>query len=309
MDGTIKYCIVKRNRNIFLHKDPTNTHLLFIPVDPKKYMYLALVGKMDEEEDIYIAQLLVRFPEEVFEDTINEEIEYFGKRFIEVETLKCKSSNPSPGKYIINPSKKGVNILSNLEINYALEYSTVGRRMYTIKGDLNLVTGDVTQKDMNMVAAKQVAFMGGKQRFEEMLKINNSKKIISEFDPVITPTMVGFGVAGLGIALLRGAIANEILDNLDRRDNISIKMCKRLAGIGGFEKEISKEEMNKYIKCRLSSLKTTLRTLKTAREQCNRAKNQKQCVTTANRGIEVVARQILKLELKLNKKSLFTPHN
>lgn len=167
MNGTIKYCIVKRNRNIFHKKDQTNTHLLFVPVDPKKYMYLAVIGKMDEEEDTYATQLLVKFPSEIFEDTINSEIEYFGKRFIEVETLKCRSANPSPGKYIITIPKKGINILSNLELEYQLEYSTVGRRIYTLKGDLNLVTGDVNEKDMKMVAAKQAAFLGDINRFNE----------------------------------------------------------------------------------------------------------------------------------------------
>lgn len=171
MEGTIRYCVVKKYKGLFLRKHKNNTHLFFIPVAPKKYMYLALIGQMTDEENTYAAQLLVKLPEEIVDETINGEYDYFGKRFVEVESLKCNSKNPSPGKYIITISKKGDNIKSNLEIDYQVEYSTVGKRIYLIKGDLNLVTGEVNQKDMKMVAAKQISFMGDKERFEENKKI------------------------------------------------------------------------------------------------------------------------------------------
>ena len=178
MDGTIKYCIVKKYKDV-LKKNPQNTHLLFIPVDPKKYMYLALIGQMtgeDESDNKYAAQLLVRIPEEIVEETIKGEQEYFGNRWIEVESLDCESSNPSPGKYVITIPKKGFNIKSDLELNYELEFSTVSRRIYTLVADLNLVTGEVTEKDMKMVAAKQAAFMGNtKRRIKEMIKLSRSK--------------------------------------------------------------------------------------------------------------------------------------
>ena len=177
MEGIIRYCIVKKYVGIS-KKNPKNTHLFFIPVDPKKYMYLALVGKMSDEEseednNVYAAQLLVRLPEEIVDETIQGEIEYFKNRFIEIEALPCKSLNPSPGKYIINIPKKGFNIKSDIEINYQIEYSTNERRIYLIHADLTLVTGDIYESDVKMVAAKQIAFMGGKQRFKEMLQITN----------------------------------------------------------------------------------------------------------------------------------------
>lgn len=177
MDGTIRYCVVKKYSGILIRKHKNNTHLFFIPVDPKKYMYLALVGQLTEEEDTYAAQLLVKLPEEIIDQTIEGEYEYFGERFVEVESLKCKSTNPSPGKYIITLQKKGFNIKSNLEINYDVEYSTVARRIYLVKGDLNLITGEITNQDMKMVAAKQAAFMGNKQRFEEMKRIKPNRRI------------------------------------------------------------------------------------------------------------------------------------
>jgi len=177
MDGIIRYCVVKKYKGILIKKHKSNTHLFFIPIDPKKYMYLALVGQLTEEDDTYVAQLLVKIPEDIIDDTISGEYDYFGNRFVEIESIKCHSTNPSPGKYKITLVKKGFNIRSNLEIDYHVEYSTVNKRIYLVKGDLNLVTGEVTEKDMKMVAAKQVAFMGGKQRFEEMKKINNTRRV------------------------------------------------------------------------------------------------------------------------------------
>jgi len=176
MNGTIRYCIVKKYKGVLIKRHKSNTHLFFIPIDPKKYMYLALVGQLTEEDDTYAAQLLVRLPEDIIDETIDGEFEYFGERFVEVESINCHSTNPSPGKYIINLSKKGFNIKSNLEINYEVEYSTVNRRIYLIKGDLNLVTGEVNDKDMKMVAAKQAAYMGDKQRFEEIIKISKTRR-------------------------------------------------------------------------------------------------------------------------------------
>jgi hypothetical protein len=178
MDGIIRYCIVKKYSGILNKKHKSNTHLFFIPVDPKKYMYLALVGQLTEEDDTYAAQLLVKLQEEIIDDTITGEHEYFGNRFVEIESIKCHSTNPSPGNYVIKLLKKGINIRSNLEIQYQVEYSTVSRRIYLVKGDLNLVTGEVTEKDMKMVASKQAAFMGDKERFEEMKKIKfNNRRI------------------------------------------------------------------------------------------------------------------------------------
>lgn len=176
MDGTIRYCVVKKYKGLLIKKHKNNAHLLIVPVAPKKYMYLILVGQLMDEDDSYIAQLLVKVPEESIDDLINGEYEYFKDRFVEVESIKCHSKNPSPGRYNIILSKKGFNIRSNLEISYHLEYSTNDKRYYLIKGDLNLVTGEITEKDVKMTAAKQVAFMGNKKRFEEIKKIKSTRR-------------------------------------------------------------------------------------------------------------------------------------
>ena len=147
MNGIIRYCVMKKRKGL-LKRQPVYTHLFFIPVDPKLYMYLALIGQdVDGQENTYAAQLLVKLSDEIMESTLAGEYEHFGKKFIELEALKCKSSNPSQGKYTITIPKKGVYIRSNLEIEYQVEYSTTDKRVYFIKGDLSLVSGDVTALD------------------------------------------------------------------------------------------------------------------------------------------------------------------
>ncbi|MBP9010916.1 MAG: hypothetical protein WAP08_09365 [Smithellaceae bacterium] len=143
MNGTIRYCVVKKRKGL-LKRQPIYTHLFFIPIDPKKYMYLALIGKdVDDQENTYAAQLLVKLTDEIMDDTLAGEYEYFGKKFIELEALKCKSTSPSQGKYVVTIPKKGDYIKSNLEIEYQVEYSTVEKRIYLLKGELNLVSGDI----------------------------------------------------------------------------------------------------------------------------------------------------------------------
>lgn len=142
MEGTIRYCVVKKSKGLF-KKRYLYTHLFFIPVEPNKYIYLALVGKdVDDEEDTYAAQLLVKLTGEIMGDTLKGEYKYFGNNFVEVEALKCKSSNPSQGKYLVSIPKKGSHIKSDLEIEYQVEYSTVDKRIYLLKGELNLIPGD-----------------------------------------------------------------------------------------------------------------------------------------------------------------------
>ena len=143
MNGTIRYCVVKKRKGL-LKRQPIYTHLFFIPIDPKKYMYLALIGKdIDDQENTYAAQLLVKLTDEIMDDTLAGEYEYFGKKFIELEALKCKSTSPFQGKYVVTIPQKGDHIKSNLEIEYQVEYSTVEKRIYLLKGELNLVSGDI----------------------------------------------------------------------------------------------------------------------------------------------------------------------
>jgi hypothetical protein len=140
---------------------------------------MGLIGQLTDEERTYAAQLFVKLPEDLLEETINGEMEYFGERLEDMEDLSCTSSSPSPGKYIIQFPKTGINIKSDLELEYQTEYSTSNRRIYFVKGDLNLEMGDIEEdsSDMSQIAARQIRVMGGKHRFHEMIDILNDRKL------------------------------------------------------------------------------------------------------------------------------------
>jgi len=172
MDGKITYCILKKYKGILIKKHKYNIHLFFIPTDLNKYLYLVLLGQVEDEDNTYAAVLMAKIPEQIIDQTIEGESEYFGDRFVEIEELNCKSSSQAPGTYLIKIPKKGYNIISDLEINYKVEHSTVNRRIYFIKGNLNLVTGEVSNTDMKMSAAKQSAAIGNvSKRIEENYNI------------------------------------------------------------------------------------------------------------------------------------------
>lgn len=139
MNGIIRYCVMKKRKGL-LKRQLLYTHLFFVPIDSMKYMYLALIGKdVDDQDNTYAAQLLVKLPDEIMESMLAGEYEYFGNNFAEIEALECKSDSPSQGKYIITIPKKGTHIRSDLDIEYQVEYSTVERRIYLLKGELNLL--------------------------------------------------------------------------------------------------------------------------------------------------------------------------
>lgn len=175
MTESLYYFILKNYKGLLRKKHKSNNHLFLVPTGTKKYMYLAIIGKLEDEENTYVAQLLVRISDDIVDKMIEGEKDYFSSRFVEVEKLNCKVLNPSSGEYIVKLKEKGENILSNLEINYQVEYSTNARRLYFIKGDLNLITEEVNEKDMKMVANKQSAFIGDKKRFEESKKYKKTK--------------------------------------------------------------------------------------------------------------------------------------
>ena len=60
-----------KKRKGLLKRQSVYTHLFFVPVDPKQYMYLALIGQdVDDQENTYAAQLLVKLSDEIMESTL-----------------------------------------------------------------------------------------------------------------------------------------------------------------------------------------------------------------------------------------------
>jgi hypothetical protein len=184
MKGTTRYFILKRTPGRLDKKSSSNTHLFFIPVDPHHYMYIGLIGQLTDEERTYAAQLFVKLPEDLLDETINGELEYFGERLEDMEDLNCTSFVSSPGKYIIQFPRTGNNIKSDLELVYQTEYSSSDRKIYFVKGDLNLVMGDIEEdeSDISQIAARQKRIVMGdsknkKRKLHEVIYILNDRKM------------------------------------------------------------------------------------------------------------------------------------
>lgn len=172
MSRKIYYFVLKNYKGRIQKVHKGNTHLFMIPINPKKYTYLILIGKSEDEENVYYAHELARIPEDILENLINGEKEYFGDRFVEVESLYCRTTDQAPGHYLIYLPTTGINLFSNLEIQFQLDYSSNTRKIYSIRGELNLVSGEINEKEIGMIVNKQIAFMGDVKRFKEIQKIN-----------------------------------------------------------------------------------------------------------------------------------------
>jgi hypothetical protein len=162
------YCVLKNYKGKFKAKEHIgNTHLFLIPISDDAYLYLGMIGELIDEAGTYATQLIIRLPEEIVEQVIEEEINYFDDRYVVLETLPCKVKKLSTGEYDIKLSKKGKMILSNLHIEFAIDYSSDRRRIYLITGEFNFESSDIkSTSDMKMVADKKMAYLGDRTRYE-----------------------------------------------------------------------------------------------------------------------------------------------
>ena len=170
------YCILKNYKGSLKKKYLGNTHLLLIPIDEDNYLYLGMVGEINHEQEenekrkLYAAQLIVKLPTEIIDEIIDEEENYFPDRFILMETLDCIPKKISSGEYNIKIPKKGNMILSDLHIELDNDYSSNNRIIYLLKGKFSFETADIKSTvNMKMIAAKQMAYMGNKVRFESYI--------------------------------------------------------------------------------------------------------------------------------------------
>lgn len=162
----IYYFVLKHYKGIFQKKHKGNTHLFMIPITGGKYVYLGLLGELVDEDGSYACQLIVRLDDTLLDTIIIGEEEYFGDRFVQLEELPCKVGSLGSGDYKIKLEKKGNYIGSDLKLTYNVEYSTDERRIYILRGKLNFEAEDVTSSaELKMSAIKQMAFIGGRNRF------------------------------------------------------------------------------------------------------------------------------------------------
>jgi hypothetical protein len=147
-----------------------NTHLLIVPITSKKYLYLAVIGRLIDEVNSYATHLIVSLPSRLIGSIISGEEEHFGDRYVVVEKLKCVPHMIGENKYNIVLSDPGEskNIKSDLTVEYHPEFNIGSKRVYVVTGELKFEAGEVASRGvMGMTAAKQSALMGKKERFEE----------------------------------------------------------------------------------------------------------------------------------------------
>lgn len=171
MSNLTYYCVLKNYKGLFRKKHLGNTHLFLLPIDSENYLYLGLIGELENEPGIYATQLIVKLPSEIIEDVITEEINYFKDRYLVIEELNSSPKKIESGHYDIKIIKPGKFIKSkNLDIEFSVDYSTNARRIYLMKGEFEFESSDITSdKKIGMMATKQSAYIGDKTRFEQFI--------------------------------------------------------------------------------------------------------------------------------------------
>lgn len=169
MIANLYYCVLKNYKGLFKKKHVGNTHLLFLPVTEKVSCFVAIIGKLKNEENTYITQLITKLPNVLVQKVIDGEIEYFKDRYIILEKIKCSQEKIEDGNYKIKPSKKGKYILSDLEFRFSPEYGSEKQKIFILKGNLNIEEEDVNNVSAKISGIKKMSYIG-KNRFLNLLK-------------------------------------------------------------------------------------------------------------------------------------------
>ena len=173
------YCVLKNYKGLFKKKHIGNTHLFLIPISEDTYLYLGMIGELEDDPGNYATQLIVKLPTEIVNEVIDEEIKYFEDRFVVIEELKCSPRKIAAGEYDIKIPQKGNMILSNLHVEFNVDVSTNSKRIYTLTGEFNFESEDVkSSSEIKMVAAKKLALMGGDKKYKDMQESFRLKRFI-----------------------------------------------------------------------------------------------------------------------------------
>ena len=162
---TFYYYVLKNYKGVFKKKFVGNTHLFLIPRTQDDYLYLALLGNVIGEDDTYACVLISRIPDDLLENIIDGEEEHFGDRFELISEFNVKTVNEQKGEYQIKIADKNSYFLSDLDMFYDEDLSTDSKRIYIIKGKLNLFTEEIElNQSLKMNAYKKLALVSNKNR-------------------------------------------------------------------------------------------------------------------------------------------------
>jgi hypothetical protein len=137
-----------------------------IPITKTHSLYLVLIGKSTEDESFFYAQSVAKIPHDIVEDLLSEEVDYFEDRFSVLEKIPCSVSKFEE-VYITKVQDKGKYIKSNILTSFSEDESTNKRRIYVVKGQIDLELSDaITPENLGMVAAKIMAKFGDLDRIK-----------------------------------------------------------------------------------------------------------------------------------------------
>jgi hypothetical protein len=161
------YSVLKHYKGLFKKRHVRNTHTLMVPISQTHSLYLVLVGRSTEDDTIFYAQLVKKIPNDIVEDLLNAEIDYFEERFSVLEKISCSASKMND-IYITKINNKGKYIKSNILTTFNEEESTNKRRIYVVKAKIDLELSDeITPENLGMVAAKVMAKFGDLDRIKD----------------------------------------------------------------------------------------------------------------------------------------------
>lgn len=156
------YNVLKMYKGTLKKTYKGNTHLLIVPIAQKKYLYLAVIGQLIDQQGSYACHLIVSIPSRLVESIISGELEHFGERYVVVEKLKCEPQIIGESHYNIalEDSEKAKNIKSDLTIEYHPEFNIGSKKIYVVTGELQFETSEVSSRgEMGMLASRQSAFL------------------------------------------------------------------------------------------------------------------------------------------------------
>lgn len=152
-----KYNILKMYSGIFRKKHNGNVHTIVAPVSDRELIYLVIIGEIIKEPNAYACALVTRTPPAVMNDIIENEKRLLGERYFTLETLKCSGEDLGQGKYEYKFNTSGYYIKSSLSLTYDPEYSTDKKRIYILRGQINLEINDIDPKHIGMMATKKLS--------------------------------------------------------------------------------------------------------------------------------------------------------
>lgn len=160
------YHVFKNYKGIFRKKHKGNTQMFTIPFIPSReyFTHGVIVGKMNapgENYDGALTFMTVSMAEmskmDQFVGGLGAEL---GKNYELIEELPVNIIDEGNLNYMIKLLKKGNYVKSDIDFIYA-DYATkeLGRKIFLMKGVIELFTDKIRTSQMKMVAMKKMAFL------------------------------------------------------------------------------------------------------------------------------------------------------